>query len=83
MYLTGVHLICVHLTGVYLMGVSRRRVPYGRASHRRAPHWRASYRRAKPGASVNDTLSAVFGAKSGAKGITDPWGAMISKGGLR
>jgi len=30
---------------------------------------------------IGDALDAIFGAKSNAKGITDPWGAMISKGG--
>ena len=34
-----------------------------------------------PEASTNDTLGAVFGAKSSAKGVTDLRGAMISKRG--
>jgi hypothetical protein len=65
---------------------SQRHIPHGRVSHGRlphghAPHGHVSQRHAKPGASTDDTPGAVFGAKSSAKSVTDPWGAMNSKGG--
>lgn len=30
---------------------------------------------------IGDALNTIFGAKSSAKGVIDPWGAMISKRG--
>jgi hypothetical protein len=64
----SVRLRGVHLTDVYLMGV------YLMGMHLKGVQSQKPVR-------INDTLGAVFRAKSSAKSVTDPWGAMISKGG--
>jgi hypothetical protein len=70
-YFMGMHLMGVYFMGVYLMA----RTSWACTS------WACIQRRAKPGASTDDSLGAVFGAKSSAKSVTDAWGAMSSKGG--
>jgi hypothetical protein len=64
----------MRLMGAYLMSACLMSV-----SHGRVPHKHVSQRRAKPGASTDDTLGAVFGAKSSAKSVTGPWGAMYCR----
>jgi hypothetical protein len=67
--------------------VSRRRASHGRASHERAPYKRVSHGNESHGRAPHGHTSQagytsrvyVLGAKSSAKSVTDPWGAMINR----
>ena len=55
----------MHLIGAYLMGMRLIGMHLKDVQSQEPVH--------------NDTLDAVFGAKSSAKSVADPWGAMISR----
>jgi hypothetical protein len=63
----GVYLMGAYLMGAYLMGMRLIGMHLKGVQSHEPVH--------------NDTLDAVFGAKSSAKSVADPWGAMLSKGG--